>query len=295
MTEEEAIRQYMLQTDPFARATNDFGQGAGFLGLDSQPESWDRLGEKNDLYSDLFRMTRTYLPDYVDGLYPEAQDPGQFTGYRSDVADLYRNNPAYTQLDQLMAEGASFDEAVQLVADDPDYADVLPKNNFGQADLGGYRQSAEKYVSERAREGREFDTYDAERQAYEDYVRPRTGWDINPGVEDLSPHLRATDPVAVAAKFRPADSIGDMARDAQMVKRTPENASVVPPSIRQSIRDVGNPQARQATAANSRYNSGVQAAYEAARSKKEAVAAPSKKQENQAKLVRAYNLLMYGE
>ena len=48
MAEEEAIQLYLMQTDPMARATNDFGQGAGFLGLDSQPESWDRVGEKND-------------------------------------------------------------------------------------------------------------------------------------------------------------------------------------------------------------------------------------------------------
>lgn len=193
--EEAALEQYILQmqSNPLARATNDYGQGAGFLQLDKQPESWDRMGEKNDLFSDFFRTTQTYLPDWIPDLYPEVEDPGRFDGFRSDQADLYRNNPAYSQLEAAMAEGASFDEAIQLIAKAPQFAAGLPKTERGDVDLSAFRNSAETYVSERAREGREFDAYDAERQAYEDYVNPQTAWSMDRTdrqTDDISQFLR---------------------------------------------------------------------------------------------------------
>lgn len=173
-----------METDPLRRAVNDYGQGPDFLGLSSEPTEWKRMGDKNDLLTDFFRTTKTYLPDWIPDMYPEVEDPGQFEGYISDKADLYRNNPAYTQLEAAMAEGATFEEAVDLIASDPEFAPFLPKTDSGRPDRIGFRGSAESYISERAREGREFDAYDAERQAYEDYVNPRTGEYYNPNLMD---------------------------------------------------------------------------------------------------------------
>jgi hypothetical protein len=324
MTEEEmlAIQAYLMQTDPMARATNDYGQGAGFLGLDSQPESWDRVGEKNDLYADLFRTTRTYLPDYVEGLYPEVEDPGLYKGYKSDKADLYRNNPAYAQIESAMAEGASFDEAVRLVAGNKEFAQFLPQDDNGRPDAQSFRTSAEGYVSERSREGREFDAFDAEKLAYDDYVRPRTGLDFAPvRNDDISSLLKPSVPgiklgtIADPGPRRPtvpASLSGDIYNglyDEQGIN--PDKINVVNQSSKgrkvtqsrtagpQSTQNKG-----QANAARDRvaqqgnvdlYNKMVKQAYNKTVGNKERVKVGSKKQENQAKLVRAYNMLMYGE
>ncbi len=193
----EAIRLYLeqMQSDPLARATNDYGQGAGFLQLKDTPTSWDRAGDKVDLLTDFLKGTKTYLPDWIPDLNPEAEDPGIFTGYRSDVADLYRNNPAYNEIDLAMSQdGASFEEALQAVAASPEFAVNLPKTERGGVDLSAFRNSAETYVSERAREGREYDVWDAERQAYEDYVNPRSQWS-DMGNDQLDPAalMRRTD------------------------------------------------------------------------------------------------------
>jgi hypothetical protein len=293
MTEEEAIQLYLMQSDPMARATNDYGQGAGFLGLESQPESWDRIGEKNDLYSDLFRMTRTYLPDFVEGLNPTVEDPGMYQGYRSDKADLYRNNPAYAQLEAAMAEGASFDEAVRLIAGNKEFAQYLPQDDIGRPDAQGFRQSAEGYVSERSREGREFDAYDAEKQAYDDFVRPRTGLDFSPG--GLT-KLRTTDPTKLVAPAKKAGSVAEIAKSRQAAKITPpKNADAIPADIQQRIAYVNRPESKSRLANNKLYNDTAIAAHESNKRKKESIKSVSKKQENQAKLVRAYNMLMYGE
>lgn len=293
MTEEEAIIAYLMQNDPMARATNDYGQGAGFLGLDSQPESWDRLGEKNDLYSDLFRTTQTYLKDYVPDLYPEAKDPGIFQGYQSDQADLYRNNPAYAQLERAMAEGASFDEAVQLIAGNKEFTNFLPQGDDGRPSPSAFRQSAETYVSERSREGREFDQYDAEKQAYDDYVRPRTGLDFSPG--GLT-QLRSTNPMDLIGQPREVGSVGELARIRQGDRiRPPAGADAIPDSIQASIAKVNRPASKRRVDNNQLYNETAIAAHESNKRKKESIRSVSKKQENQAKLVRAYNQLMYGE
>ena len=295
-----------MQNDPMARAANDYGQGAGFLQETSQPDSWDRMGEKNDLYSDFFRTTQSYLKDYIPDLYPEVEDPGTFQGYQSDTADLYRNNPAYTQLEQYMAEGASFDEAVQLVAKDPEYAPMLPKNDYDQPDAGAFRGSAETYVSERAREGREFDQYDAEKQAFDDYVRTRTGWDINPGVsrEDFSAKLLPQTQASVGRLWERDPQNPDGATLAQQVGQ--QAAAKTTPLLGNSMRSkVGqatagrmsarNPDVQRATRGNRIANDSRTAAYEAARAKKEAQQAPSKQQENLARTAAYYNMLMYGE
>lgn len=180
--------------DPLAISANQFGQGSDYLGYTSQPDEFDRLGEMDDLYSDLFRMTRTYMPDYVPDLYPEVEDPGMFQGYRSDQADLYRNNQAFQALEQMMAENTPFEEAVQLIVGNPDYEEFLPKNN-GRVDPSAFRSSAEQYVAERSREGREYDNWSAEDAAYQDFIRSRTGMDMAPGKSEDE----------IAAMLRPVD------------------------------------------------------------------------------------------
>lgn len=297
--EEQALQEYMramqMQNDPFARATNDYGQGAGFLQLDDQPESWDRVGEKNDVYGDLFRMTQTYLKDYIPDLNPEVEDPGQFEGYVSDKADLYRNNPAYAQLEAFMSEGASFDEAVQLTsklaADRPEIAAGLPQYE-GRPDTQAFRNSAETYVSERAREGREYDQHDAQRQAYDDFVRPQTGWDRAPGIEDITTKFRDTNPVSLPRAAAP-ESLADLI---QARSRIDSSTTDLPPAkVRAGIRSANDPKQVERAGNNKAYNKALQASYDSIRGKKEAIQGPSKKQENNMKLVRAYNMLMYGE
>lgn len=295
MTPEEqaAIQAFLLQSDPMARATNDYGQGSDFLKMSSTPDSWDRVGDKNGLYSDLFRMTRSYLPDYVQGLYPEAQDPGVYQGYKSDKADLYRNNPAYQQLERAMQEGASFDEAVRLIAGNKEFAQFLPQNDKGQPDPNTFRQSAETYVSERSREGREFDQFDAEKQAYEDFVRPRTGLDFSPGALTK---LRTTDPTQLINPAGPQDTLEQAvaARKAEKI-RPPKGADAIPDDIQHQIAAVNRPGSKQKLANNKLYNDTAIAAHNSNMAKKASIQSVSKKQENQAKILRAYNMLMYGE
>jgi hypothetical protein len=319
-----------MQSDPWARATNDFGQGSGFLSAPKKPTSWARMGDKNDLMSDMFRTTQSYLKDYIPDLYPEVEDPGMFTGYRSDLVDLYRNNPAYREIDLAMQDGASFDEAVRAVAASPDFAAHLPTNDSGRPDLGGFRSSAEKYVSERAREGREFDQFDAERRAYEDYVNPRNEWaDRGNDQIDIQSLLRNQNARQglTGAGGRIAEGFG---RAADLVRGAGPGApvtdsrrpSVLATSNTRMGMPIGEPvmtrpsptrnaargRAATPTAAkpaprtaadrnqtNKAYNDSVKAVYDFQKNKQSQNTKQSKKQENLAKTVRAYNLLMYGE
>ena len=64
MTPEEmaALEQYIQlmqrsEGDPLALSANAYGQGPGFLSEESRPDSWTRLGDKNQIYRDMFQMT----------------------------------------------------------------------------------------------------------------------------------------------------------------------------------------------------------------------------------------------
>jgi hypothetical protein len=272
MTEEEAIRQYLMQTDPLARGVNDYGQGSGFLNLKAQPESWDRLGEKNDLYGDFFRTTGTYLDDWIPDLYQEQQDPGIYQGYQSDKAAIFEGNPAYAQLQRAMETGATFEQAVAATYADPEFKQYLP------ADPSQWRESAESFVGERGREDRERSGYDAEKAAYDDFVKTRSGWDLAPGRE-------REDVLASMPQVRtPSKSIGGAPSVvAEMGRRT---------ALAAAGRQLPTP---EATAERGRRNDNRMASYEALRAKKEAIQNPSKKQDNNAKRARWYNAIMYGE
>lgn len=325
MTPEElaAIELYIRsQNDPFALSANALGQGPGFLDYESTPDSWDRLADKNDLYSDLFRMTRTYLPDFVSGLHPEVEDPGRYQGYTSDAAGLYSGNPAYESVRRMVEEeGTPFEEAVKLVKNDPDLAEFMPDDDRD------FRQSAQQYVTDAGRENRERSQWEAEAAAYDDYVRARSGLDVfaQPDVESRMRSERSmdymedpiktilsfggtTDRPEVAAERRaaqgwtPGEVTSAMAPMPNGAEQTPSNQSSSPKRARRSTpRTSGRSRseqrafARSAAKTGKAYNDSYRAAAEFQKRRMAAQAMPSKKEENLAKLVAAYNSLMYGQ
>jgi hypothetical protein len=319
-----------LMSDPARRAVNDYGQGSGFLSESKKPTSWARMGDKNDLVSDFLRTTQSYLKDYIPDLYPEAEDPGLFTGYRSDVADMYRNNPAYQQIDAAMAEGASFDEAVDLVASSDVYAQHLPKDEYGKVNRNSFRGSAEQYVSERAREGREFDAHDAQRQEYEDFVNPRDEWrDRGNDDIDLNSLVRRTDHreslLGSGGQLqegierllsRRQNSGGVLDRVPTVASQLSRIGATTDPSVQISNATANRSPARNAarltptatdrgpqprrTAAqknesNMAYNRGAQSVYDFQKNKQSQNTRQSKQQENLARTAALYNMIMYGE
>lgn len=177
MTEQDIARlMYQMETDPFARSANDYGQGPEFLMYGSEPDSWRRTGDKYDLLQDFLRTTKTYFPDYVPNLYEEVQRPEP---YVSDTAGLYRNNPAYQHVLGAVAEGMSLDEAVNAAAAVPEYAAMLPQGEAGGPNVQAFRTGAETFLGEVARE----DRYAQDLARYEDFVRPQSDWDLNPYAE----------------------------------------------------------------------------------------------------------------
>lgn len=329
--EELAQLLFELENDPLKRAVNDYGQGSDFLGMSKEPTSWKRMGDKNDLLTDFFRTTKTYLPDWIPDMYPEIEDPGRFEGYRSDFAELYRGNPAYQQLELAMSEGATFDEAVQAVSKDPDFAPYI--------DRGGFRSSAEQYVSERAREGRELDSYEAALAEYEDFVNPRTGEDFAPNrlnPEEFQASLRKIEPTTGVAGFgnniadqimrginanrgrtdpstnritsRTSSGTGGRSslnidspnydgrgRDPRTVTRSSGPSKQVGSMPSKPQRKLPYRDTAQRNELNRAYNKTASDVYNRAQQIKARQSAPSKREENLAKLAAYYNAIHYGQ
>jgi hypothetical protein len=326
MTEEEYMRliaAQQMQQDPMAFSLNNYGQGSDYLWDEETPSSWDRRNDKVDIYGDLFRMTKTWMPDFVDGLHPTPEDPGLFKGYRSDKADLFRNNEAYRKLEQLMGEGAPFEEAVTLVSSDPAYAGMLPQDQDfpGRVDNSEFRRSAEEFLSERGREGREYDVWDQSRQEFDDFNRPRTGLDFAPVREgNINKFLKKT---PMAPQFVDTKDTESLYRAKGREKAAKENTWQGPstggpngrPGLRSNNRsgnrlnrDVKRKEKTRASNAQARktnydskvestnlYNKMLKQAYEQTVANKQKVKAPSKKKENLGALVKFYNQMIYGE
>lgn len=193
-------QQQQLMNDPVAASFNEYGQGADYLGLEDKPDSWSRLGNMNDLLSDRFRMTQSYLQDYIPGLPQEVEDPGAYEGFRPDNAGLYQNNPAVDAVAQLMGTGMSFDEAVNAVADraapsapsqDQQFVDGqlqdmaptegiagVPLDENGRPDLEAFRTRASQAIESGAQYDREYGDWAAKAADYEEYTRPRSNLDF---------------------------------------------------------------------------------------------------------------------
>lgn len=206
LTPEEmaALEQYILQqqgqTNPFAYAANDWGQGAGILQLEDRPDSFSRVNDVNDRLSDLTRTTGIDFAEMVPGLNPFVAPPSQAatTPYQSDTSFLYSSNPVYQAIGKMVtgADGGppmSLDQALLKFQaeyrDNPEaYAGMVPvvaSDNFnagvraGDIDLGQIRQGAETYLTETRKEQNSQSEADALRQQYEDFVRPRSQYEYS--------------------------------------------------------------------------------------------------------------------
>lgn len=203
LTEEELaeLQEYVLmqraQNDPLALSANAYGQGPGFLGLEDRPDSWSRLGDKNQIYRDMFQMTGTDMAEYVPGLYDYVPQPkpGDLEGYQSDTASLYAGNPVYQEIERQVANGVDIDTAVNAIRSayeqDPEALQgSLPMGNpqYGRAepDWEAVNRNAATFLSERNKETAAQSEAEAIRQAYEDFTAPRTAYDKAAETQDLS-------------------------------------------------------------------------------------------------------------
>lgn len=196
MTPEEmaALEQYVQlmqrsQGDPLALSANAYGQGPGFLGASSTPDSWDRRDDKYDIYRDLFSMTGTDMSEFVPGLYDYVPQPKpeDMQGYQSDTTSLFANNPVYQEIERQVANGVDIVTATNAVRtayeNDPESLQgSLPMGNpeYGQAepDWEAVTQNATTYLSERNKEVGGQSEADTLRAQYEDFVRPRSQWEM---------------------------------------------------------------------------------------------------------------------
>lgn len=349
MTEEEQIIMAMIEQgiiplDQFQAAANQYGQGSDYLGLEDTPVSWDRAADMDDLIGDMLKRTGLYFEDLVPLPYEPVEDPGQYTGYEDYDSILSEGNVAIDTVREAMAtDGLSFDEAVNLVVEaasstDPADADIrqqllssLPQTEDGEIDRDSFRSFAADAVSGGAQEGSERAAYDAEKAAYDDYVRARTGLDINPIVarerelaEGFAPGMRGRqmgdgqfDDVETNRMLRLADgvdpSVGRGGGSMQLnednrfrnqagaygpqVKSTP-NAQTerrrVPVRADKQRNSKGQTGSDIAFEQNKSYNSGYNRAMEATLKARQAQQVASKQDVNRAKLIAAYNQMIYG-
>jgi hypothetical protein len=180
-----------LQNNPLSYALNAFGQGNGFMDYSKTPVQFDRQGDVNQLYRDAFGMTGVPFESLVSGLYPEPAMPGNREPYQSDTNILYANNPAYDQVAQLVASGENFDNAVDVVFNDKEYKQFLPKGSYSQDSQNMFRSSAATYLTESARTNREQGIADKAQAEWDDFVRTRTNWEMNPGADNINNLLRS--------------------------------------------------------------------------------------------------------
>ncbi len=215
-----AQQQEQQAFDPFDYAAGQYGQGSDYLGMKKTPVAWDRMADKDDLLGDMLKRTGLYFDDIVDLPHQRYEDPGNYEGYTSDVYGLYAGNAAYEAVRALTDSGIPFEVALQQVADsaavDPEIAASLPRNrNEGvegyqtptgnrnspeeaaaigvpeSYDFDAFRSGAETFLTEGAREDREFGEWDARNQQYEDYIRARNGEDFFPTTHEFTPRPEA--------------------------------------------------------------------------------------------------------
>lgn len=162
------------------------------------------IPKRDNLLDDQLKSTGRYLQDYVPGLYPEVEDPGRYEGYRADSAGLYQGNPIYQDILDLVDQGVPFDQALSKVqrvlasgGQDAAVADLyeqyapyapLTYDETGgeSVDFGGLRQGAQTFYEDMSRQNREMGDWQAQQDAYQDYISPRTNLDIV-GVPQVEP------------------------------------------------------------------------------------------------------------
>lgn len=200
--EEEALRQYVLaqqaQMNPFAYSANDWGQGPGALMLDEQPETWDRVGEINDLIYDTTRTTGDSFRSLVPVPYKDVEQPDPKAPYQSDTSFLYSSNPVYQAIGQLVSGAGgespmSLDQALlkfqaEYEANPEEFAGMVPVTTgynqstgtpAGALDMSQIRQGAETYLTETRKEQNSAGANDLAQQEWEDYIRPRSQYEVS--------------------------------------------------------------------------------------------------------------------
>lgn len=194
--EQQYVLQQQAQTNPFAFAANDWGQGPGALALEDKPDSWKRQGDINDMLYDTTRMTGDSFRDLVPVPYKDVEQPDPKAPYQSDTSFLYSSNPVYQAIGQMVsgADGQppmSLDQALlkfqaEYEANPEEFAGMVPvamKSNFqtgveaGDLDLSQIRQGAETYLTEGRKEQNSQSVNDVAQQEWEDYVRPRSQYE----------------------------------------------------------------------------------------------------------------------
>lgn len=200
MLEQYLAQQQLMQRsemDPLALSANAYGQGPGYLGLEDRPDSWSRLGDKNQIYLDMFQMTGTDMAEFVPGLYDYVPQPkpGDLDPYQSDTTSLFANNPVYQEIERQVANGVDIVTATNAVRtayeQNPEaLAGSLPMGNpeYGRAepDWEAVTRNATEYLSERNKERAGQSEVDSLRAQYEDFVRERTAYDKAAETQDVT-------------------------------------------------------------------------------------------------------------
>lgn len=200
MLEQYLAQQQLMQRsemDPLALSANAYGQGPGYLGLEDRPDSWSRLGDKNQIYRDMFQMTGTDMAEFVPGLYDYVPQPkpGDLDPYQSDATSLFANNPVYQEIERQVANGVDIVTATNAVRtayeQNPEaLAGSLPMGNpeYGRAepDWEAVNRNATTYLSERNKERAGQSEVDSLRAQYEDFVRERTAYDKAAETQDVT-------------------------------------------------------------------------------------------------------------
>lgn len=213
LTAAELAEIERIMNDPFQASFNQYGQGNAFW-ADGAPDSWSAAEEAFDMNMDALKAAELYVSDLVDP-YEVVEDPGEYEGFVN--WNQQGSNPAIQAVQTLMAEtNMPFEEAVYTVFDaarnqeNPgrSYVDGqlvdneaesgprisgIPLDENGQPDLEQFQYAARDWFENAGRESAERAAYDAQLQAYEDYVNPRSNLDI------LGPQeAKAVDPTDAA-------------------------------------------------------------------------------------------------
>lgn len=107
MTPEE--QQALLEQEAlnYLYSTNEYGSGSGFLGAKGDP--WKQMGYREDVISDLFRMSGIYPEDLLN-LPGAPEKPGDMPvyqpAYQSDLRGVYATNPLVAEMFRDIEAGA---------------------------------------------------------------------------------------------------------------------------------------------------------------------------------------------
>lgn len=360
-TEEEiraALEWYALQqqaqTNPIALTANQWGQGPDFLGEDKRPTTWSRAGDKDQILRDVMSMTDIDFPELVPGLYPMIQAPSaeDLQVSADPVLTLYQNDPLMARISAMVNDPVNPVSPTQAInalkvdySNDPSQFDgMLPMTTTTQGrrttstpDWSGYESDAEKYLTAAIEQGSAQSEADRLQALYEDYVRPRTqyemsgspvyqdvraqfaekyGWDdpqlefqeLNPGARpepaarvplDLSLAEQATDrfgnpvssptrnPLAGARRQRQEDQAR---ADAEAVRNSPNRPLVGGIRGRGENQYMGSSVVKRNKSEDA-FKAGFDKAIEKSKTRQRA----SKKEENLARIIAAYNTHIYGQ